>query len=691
NDCQAGVPPDCDDGVGCTVDACNEETDTCDHTANDGLCDDSLWCNGAETCDEVNDCQAGTAPDCTDEVSCTDDTCNEETDSCDHTANDGFCDDSLWCNGAEICDAVNDCQAGEAPDCADEVACTDDMCNEDTDSCDNTANDGLCDNGLFCDGAETCDELSDCQAGGDPCPGQMCDEGQDQCAECLGDVDCDDGLWCNGAETCVDGACQAGVPQDCDDGVGCTVDACNEDTDICDHTGDDGLCDNGLFCDGAETCDVVNDCQTGVPPDCDDGVGCTLDACNEDTDRCDHTGDDGLCDDGFWCNGAETCDVVNDCQTGVPPDCDDEVGCTVDACNEDTDTCDHTGDDGLCDDGFWCNGAETCDAVNDCQAGVPPDCDDGVGCTVDACNEETDTCDHTANDGLCDDSLWCNGAETCDAVNDCQAGTAPDCADAVACTDDRCNEETDSCDHTANDGFCDDSLWCNGAETCDVVNDCQAGVPPDCDDGVGCTVDVCNEATDTCDHTGDDGFCDDGAFCNGAEFCDPFLDCQAGSDPCPGQMCDDGQDQCAECLGDVDCDDGLFCNGTETCVAGACQAGTAPDCVDLVACTDDTCNEETDSCANAPNDGFCDNGLFCDGEETCDEALGCQAGTAPDCADAVSCTDDACNEDTDRCDHTGDDGLCDDGFWCNGAETCDEVNDCQAGVPPDCDDGVGCT
>ena len=36
-------------------------------------------------------------------------------------------------------------------------------------------------NGEFCDGVETCDVVLDCQAGNDPCPGQSCDESGDIC------------------------------------------------------------------------------------------------------------------------------------------------------------------------------------------------------------------------------------------------------------------------------------------------------------------------------------------------------------------------------------------------------------------------------------------------------------------------------------------------------------------------------
>ncbi len=95
--------------------------------------------------------------------------------------------------------------------------------------------------------------------------------------------------------------------------------------------------------------------------------------------------------------------------------------------------------DANCDNGLFCDGSETCDAVADCQAGTAPVEDDLVGCTVESCNEATDSIDHTATDGLCDDALFCNGSETCDVLLDCQLGTAPSADDGVACTDDICD------------------------------------------------------------------------------------------------------------------------------------------------------------------------------------------------------------------------------------------------------------
>jgi subtilisin family serine protease len=98
----------------------------------------------------------------------------------------------------------------------------------------------------------------------------------------------------------------------------------------------------------------------------------------------------------------------------------------------------------------------------------------------------------------------------------------------------------------------------------------------------------------------------------------------------------------AGCTTDPECSDGQFCNGAEVCNAGICQAGTPPNCADSVACTTDTCNETTDSCDHTPNNGACDDGLFCNGAETCNVTLGCQAGTDP-------CAPEPCNEGTDTC------------------------------------------
>jgi len=284
---------------------------------------------------------------------------------------------------------------------------------------------------------------------------------------------------------------------------------------------------NGTFCDGPEECNPANGmCEsTGEPVGLDDGIPCTVDGCDEVGDVVTHTPDDDVCDDSVFCTGVETCHVTLGCQTSPPVGLDDGVGCTDDACIEASQSFTHTVNDANCDDGAFCNGAETCHATLDCQGGTPPTQSDGVACTDDSCDEVNDVVVNTPNDANCDDGAFCNGAETCDAALNCQAGTPPTLSDGVACTDDSCDETNDVVVNTPNNANCDDGAFCNGAETCDATLNCQAGTPPVLTDGVSCTTDACDETNDVVTHTTDDSACDDTNVCT-TDTCDAVMDCQ---------------------------------------------------------------------------------------------------------------------------------------------------------------------
>jgi len=101
---------------------------------------------------------------------------------------------------------------------------------------------------------------------------------------------------------------------------------------------------------------------------------------------------------------------------------------------------------------------------------TPPVIDDGVGCTDDSCNEDTDMVVNAANNANCDDDLFCNGSETCDAVNDCQAGTPPVSDDQIACTNDSCDETNNVIVNNPDDSQC-------------IATSCTVGM---CVEGVGC-------------------------------------------------------------------------------------------------------------------------------------------------------------------------------------------------------------
>lgn len=96
--------------------------------------------------------------------------------------------------------------------------------------------------------------------------------------ECVWDRDCDDGLFCNGAETCCPSrVCSSGASP-----CGEFAELCNEADDRCEPRCESNLdCDNGLFCDGGEYCSLEGTCVSGVIPCVSPNV------CNEGLNRCD--------------------------------------------------------------------------------------------------------------------------------------------------------------------------------------------------------------------------------------------------------------------------------------------------------------------------------------------------------------------------------------------------------------------
>jgi hypothetical protein len=125
------------------------------------------------------------------------------------------------------------------------------------------------------------------------------------------------------------------------------------------------------------------------------------------------------------------------------------------------------------------------------------ECDDGIGCTIDAC--EPTGCVHLPDHDACDDAVLCT-LDVCDAGVGCQNQHSDAvCDDGIACTIDACDAATDACRNDACDNLCDDGVFCNGVERCDTTFGCAVGSPP-CDLGLACSVDTCQEANDRCDH-----------------------------------------------------------------------------------------------------------------------------------------------------------------------------------------------
>jgi len=179
------------------------------------------------------------------------------------------------------------------------------------------------------------------------------------------------------------------------------------------------------------------------------------------------------------------------CQSGPATNCGDGISCTIDTCNELTDSCEHAPTSALCSDGQFCNGNEICSTLSDCSAGTPVNCTDGIACTTDACNESTDTCDHTPVNASCSDGLFCDGVELCDPLLGCYSGPSVNCTDANACTLDSCSEPFHRCENV--DTCCGDGMIEPGEE-CDPPNDedCNNGIDDDGDGREDCRdIDSC--------------------------------------------------------------------------------------------------------------------------------------------------------------------------------------------------------
>jgi len=112
------------------------------------------------------------------------------------------------------------------------------------------------------------------------------------------------------------------------------------------------------------------------------------------------------------------------------------------------------------------------------------------------------------------------------------------------------------------DPSCDDGLFCNGLEIC------QAGVCRAADEKA-CPGQLCNEDTDECVQCLSVLDCDDDVFCNGAEVCDGGA-CGSGAAPCPKPFCLESERRCVACLEESDCETDGFCQFVMCGEGGVC-------------------------------------------------------------------------------------------------------------------------
>lgn len=503
---------------------------------------------------------------------------------------------------------------------------------------------------------------------------------------CLVDADCVDTDVCT-QDTCVAGVCShTAIPNCC-------------------HTDDD--CDDGLYCNGEETCGGDHFCDAGTP------IDCGTDVCDEATDRCVECLSNADCNDGDACT-TDTCSN-NECSS-TPVVCDDGNPCTDDACNSAT-GCVHTNNTNPCDDGLACTSNDACSGgacvgVDSCPAGQS--CDHGTGQCVfepqtlvfrNGLNGYTGTVDTyinlntpNANNGALDVLRW----DTQESSGDTPmytlvrfdnlfagyGGPIPAGAQILAAT---LSYTVGGDNATGDTGDLREALVDWDAATTYNTFGGDAGVQ--FDEYGGTSIASMPAAAMT---TYDVNVLPSvQAWCANPALNRGWIVLPTGADGVrvrSGEYATVGErpaltiQYVSGCNSDAECDDDNVCNGEETCVASQCVAGTPLDCDDGNPCTTDTCDPIL-GCqhSNAADGTPCADADLCDGTETCQSGV-CTAGTPLVCDDGNVCTDDSCVPAT-GCVYTNNTSPCDDGIACTGNDACS--NGACTGEDT-CADGMTC-
>ncbi len=359
---------------------------------------------------------------------------------------------------------------------------------------------------------------------------------------CTNNLECDDESVCT-LDSCVEGECSYKLlpgccidDKDCDDTDLCTIDSCLPDGK-CQHKQSPLCCESSSECDDGSPC-TLNHCESGF---CKYIPDTTLDGCCNSADDCEDQGDacqepscdataqcglaqiEGCCLADWYCDDLQPCTenlcVANVC---VYPETPDEEGC----CTTDED----------CDDGDICT-TQYCSDLSECIVEVDEtccikdeDCDDELPCSVDTCTESNKCTNELTPslEGCCETDEECQPevldpclTYKCDTeVAEC-IEEPMDCDDGIECTDDVC--ENGECFHKFDETLCDDEKPCtldSCAEDGSCINEQDGTLPGccesalECDDDLPCTLDVCelnygcaHEPIDKCCMTDED--CDD--------------------------------------------------------------------------------------------------------------------------------------------------------------------------------------
>ncbi len=328
---------------------------------------------------------------------------------------------------------------------------------------------------------------------------------------------------------------------------------------------------------------------------------------------------------------------------------------------------------------LFCTGGKTC-SNGACVQGIPPVVNDNLFCTNDYCNEETDVVEHTPVSCSAFDlpiiNICTNSPDDNPLTFDFRTAFTSTCSegiDSYICTTGADLPITHTCDFTTCGAQCDSTHSCADTE-CNSLDKCYDGnhywdysdVDNNCLAGCTCEANACETPViTTCSdsnrwyNTTNFQWVSTGTCTEKQQVQQEYRSYSCASGGCTAysiintQWVDTGTTR--NKADGLSCSDGFFCNGAETCQSGVCSAGTLP-CLAYNIPGIETCNNDPDSipttwdfraaftsvCIEA-NPGYCttrDSTIThtCDVSKTC----GAQCDSTHSCAGDTTCNMNTC-------------------------------------------------
>src|SRR4030042_2845470 len=228
----------------------------------------------------------------------------------------------------------------------------------------------------------------------------------------------------------------------------------------------------------------------------------------------------GSCNTGYACNSTFGCSLI---------DCTNETGCNIkgqycsgnipyNCTNTDEDICLERVNSDACASGFLCANSTGCYESRNCTS--------NNNCTY----LNNITCDGNTlrnNTGVCSNFSCITNSST---IRNCDASASYLCDSTNRYKNDYSCSGNQCVNQSVFDKDCNDTSFCNGAETC-WQGVCGSGTLPDCNDHIGCTVDSCNEL-EKCNHAANNSLCPPTQFCDITQGCVDNPVCLGTDDSC---------------------------------------------------------------------------------------------------------------------------------------------------------------